>query len=86
MDFKELLAFQKGFQLAMGIFKISKSFPKEERYALTDQVRRSSRSVCACIAEAYRIILHISFQSSATLTWKIAKRKSGWILPLHVNI
>lgn len=54
MDFKELLAFQKGFQLAMEIFRISKSFPKEERYSLTDQVRRSSRSVCACIAEAYR--------------------------------
>ncbi|MFV7236995.1 four helix bundle protein [Flavobacterium sp. ZB4R12] len=54
MDFKELLAFQKSFQLAMDIFMLSKSFPKEEKYSLTDQIRRSSRSVSANIAEAYR--------------------------------
>lgn len=54
MDFKELLAYQKAFKLAMDIFKISKSFPKEETYSLTDQIRRSSRSVCANIAESYR--------------------------------
>ena len=38
----------------MEVFQISKSFPKEEKYALTDQIRRSSRSVCACLAESYR--------------------------------
>jgi len=54
MVFKELLAFQKSFQLAMDIFQLSKSFPKEEKYSLTDQIRRSSRSVSANIAEAYR--------------------------------
>ncbi|MFV5695680.1 four helix bundle protein [Flavobacterium sp. LB3P122] len=54
MDFKELLAFQKSFQLAMDIFMLSKSFPKEEKYSLTDQIRRSSRSVSANIDEAYR--------------------------------
>ena len=54
MDFKNLLAYQKAFDLAMSIFEISKSFPKEEIYSLTDQVRRSSRSVNANIAEAYR--------------------------------
>ena len=54
MDFKELLAFQKSFQLAMDIFHVSKSFPKEEKYSLTDQIRRSSRSVSTNIAEAYR--------------------------------
>ena len=54
MDFKKLLAYQKGFDLAMAIFEISKSFPKEETYSLTDQIRRSSRSVNANIAEAYR--------------------------------
>jgi len=42
------------FSLAMKIFEISKRFPKEEIYSLTDQVRRSSRSVCACLAEANR--------------------------------
>lgn len=54
MDFTELLAYQKGFHLAMEIFQISKSFPKEEKFSLTDQIRRSSRSVCACIGESYR--------------------------------
>jgi four helix bundle protein len=52
--FRELMAYQKGFQLAMEIFDISKSFPKEEKYSLTDQIRRSSRSVCANIGEGYR--------------------------------
>jgi len=54
MDFKELWAYKKGFQLAMKIYEISKSFPKEEKYSLTDQIRRSSRSTCANLAEAYR--------------------------------
>ena len=54
MDFKDLIAYKKGFELAMEIFEISKSFPKTETYALTDQIRRSSRSTCAQVAEAYR--------------------------------
>ncbi len=54
MDYKDLLAYQKAFQLAMEIFELSKSFPSEEKYSLTDQIRRSSRSVCANIAESYR--------------------------------
>lgn len=54
MDFKELLAYKKSFELAMEIFEISKIFPKEEKYSLTDQIRRSSRSVSANIAESYR--------------------------------
>lgn len=54
MKFQDLLAYQKSFTLAMKIFEISKSFPKEEIYSLTDQMRRSSRSVPANIAESYR--------------------------------
>lgn len=54
MDFKELLAYQKSFSLSMEIFMISKSFPIEEKYSPTDQIRRSSRSVCVNIAESYR--------------------------------
>lgn len=53
-NFRTLLAYKKAFALAMRIFEISKTFPKEERYSLIDQVRRSSRSVCSCIGEAYR--------------------------------
>ena len=54
MSFKSLLAYQKAFALAMEIFQLSKSFPDEERFALTTQIVRSSRSVCATISEAYR--------------------------------
>lgn len=51
--FKDLIVYQKAFKLSMEIFKISKTYPKEERYALTDQRRRSSRSIEANIAEAW---------------------------------
>ncbi|MDG1276043.1 MAG: four helix bundle protein [Algoriphagus sp.] len=54
MEFKDLLAFKKGFQLAMKIYEASKSFPTEEKYSLIDQIRRSSRSTCANIGEGYR--------------------------------
>ena len=54
MKFQDLLAYQKSFNLAMKIFQITKTFPKEEMFSLTDQIRRSSRSVTATIAEAYR--------------------------------
>lgn len=52
--FRDLTAFKKAFELSMRIFEVSKSFPIEEKYSLTDQVRRSSRSVCSSIGEAYR--------------------------------
>ncbi len=52
--FRDLTVYKKAFDLAMEIFQISKKFPSEEKYSLTDQVRRSSRSVCSCIGEAYR--------------------------------
>ena len=50
----ELEVYKKAFAVAMEIFEVSKAFPKEETYSLTDQVRRSSRSVCANLAEAWR--------------------------------
>ena len=53
-NFKETKVYQKAFGLAMEIFEITKAFPKSETYSLIDQFRRSSRSVCACLAEAYR--------------------------------
>lgn len=53
-DYKSLLVFQKAYALAMEIFETSKRFPKEEQYSLTDQIRRSSRSVCTNIGEAYK--------------------------------
>lgn len=53
-DFKDLIAYKKAFFQACEIYKITINFPKEEKYSLTDQIRRSSRSVCANLAEAYR--------------------------------
>ncbi len=51
---KELETYKLAFQSAMDIFELTKKFPKEEIYSLTDQIRRSSRSVCANLAEAFR--------------------------------
>jgi four helix bundle protein len=53
-DFRELRVYQLAFECAVRIYEISKSFPPKERYSLTDQIRRSSRSVCANIAESWR--------------------------------
>jgi four helix bundle protein len=50
----DLEVYQKAFDAAVLIFELSEGFPKEEAYSLTDQIRRSSRSVCANIAEAWR--------------------------------
>ena len=52
--YSDLEVFKKSYKLAMDIFEISKSFPSEEKYSLTDQLRRSSRSVCTNFGEAYR--------------------------------
>ena len=51
---EDLLVYQMSFEAAMKIFELSKKFPIEERYSLTDQIRRASRSVCANLAEAWR--------------------------------
>ena len=51
--FKELIVYKKAHKLAMDIFEVSKTFPKEEKFSLTDQIRRSSRSVSSCIAESW---------------------------------
>ena len=52
-SYRELIVYQKARQLAQDIFHLSKQFPKEEMYALTDQIRRSSRSIGAQIAESW---------------------------------
>ena len=53
-SFKDLIVYQKSFEQAMEIFELTKNFPKIERYSLTDQIRRSSRSVCVNIGESWR--------------------------------
>lgn len=86
---KELEVYKLSFQLAMEIFEITKSFPKEERYSLTDQIRRSSRSVPANIAEAFRkrryekaFIAKLSDaegESAETQTWLDFSRDCNYI-------
>lgn len=49
---KELVVYQKAYALAMDIYRISQGWPSEEKFSLIDQIRRSSRSVCANIREA----------------------------------
>ena len=53
-SFRDLTVFKKAFDLAMKIFVMTKKFPSEEKYELTDQLRRSSRAVCRAIGEGYR--------------------------------
>ncbi|MBC8478859.1 MAG: four helix bundle protein [FCB group bacterium] len=77
------------YKLAMEIFELSKSFPKEERYSLTDQIRRSSRSVCSNIAEGYRkriyprhFVMKISdsdAECSETLVWLNFANDCGYL-------
>jgi four helix bundle protein len=55
-NFRDLLVYKKAFTLALDIHQLTKSFPKEEQYSLTDQIRRSSRSVCINMAEGFRKI------------------------------
>ena len=76
---KELDVYKLAYEQAMDIFFISKSFPKEEKYSLTDQIRRASRSVCSNLKEAWakrRYIAHFTCkltdcdgENSETETW-----------------
>ncbi|MEO6434993.1 MAG: four helix bundle protein [Tepidisphaeraceae bacterium] len=66
-SFKELRVWQNAMELAMRVFELSKKFPPEERYSMTDQIRRSSRSVASNIAEAWRKRRYVaSFTSKLT--------------------
>ena len=88
-DFRDLIVYRKAFRLAMRIFEVSKGFPKEEMYSLTDQIRRSSRSVCAQMAEAYRRtsfprhffskITDADAENSETMVWIDFARTCGYI-------
>ena len=53
-SFRNLTVYTKAFDMAMKIFEITKGFPSDEKYELTDQIRRSSRAVCRSIGEGYR--------------------------------
>lgn len=88
-SYKELRVYQNSLQAAMDIFELTKGFPLEERYSLVDQIRRSSRSVCANIAEAWRkrrykaaFIAKLSdaeSEASETQVWIELARKCNYI-------
>lgn len=84
----ELDVYKMAFESAMRIFEISKRFPKEKTYSLTDQIRRSSRSVCANFAEGWRkrryesVIINRLSDAEA----EAAETKPGSILLMNVNI
>ena len=86
---KDLDVYKKAYALSMGIFHLSKSWPAEEKYSLTDQIRRSSRSVCANLREAWskrRYEAHFisklsdcDGENSETDTWLDYARDCGYI-------
>jgi four helix bundle protein len=83
--------YRRAFDAAMQIFEVSKKFPKEETYSLTDQIRRSSRSVCANLTEAWRkrryeaaFIAKVSdaeTEAAETQTWLEFAVKCGYLAP-----
>ncbi len=90
-DFRELEVYRLAMELAMRIFELTKGFPKEERYSLTDQIRRSSRSVCANLAEAWRkrrypnaFVSKLSdseAEAAETQVWLEFAVKAGYLTP-----
>lgn len=78
--FRELRVYRMAFDAAMRIFELSKTWPKEERYSLTDQIRRSSRSVCTNIAEAWRKRRYVAhFISKLSDADTEAAETQGWL-------
>jgi four helix bundle protein len=90
---KDLRVWQTGMDLAMRVFEHTKRFPVEERYSLTDQFRRSSRSVAANIAEAWRkrryeaaFIAKLNdaeSEAAETQTWIEVARRCGYLADVH---
>ena len=78
--YRDLIVFQKAYKLAMDIFERTKKFPSEEKFSLTDQVRRSSRSVCICLLEAWRKKRYAAhFISKITDADMENSETSGWL-------
>ena len=84
---RDLKVYRLAFSLAMEIFYESKKFPAEEKYSLTDQIRRASRSVPSNIAEGYRKKRYPRMLQDGGCRWgRLQKPKCGWILHLSVAI
>jgi four helix bundle protein len=89
----DLKAYQLAYNLAMEIFKTSRTFPEDERYSLTSQIRRSSRSVAANLAEGYRKRQYPNMfvskvadgdaEATETQVWLDFARDCGYLSPEH---
>ena len=78
--FRDLEVYQRSFALVIDIFQISKKFPTEERYSLIDQIRRSSRSVCTNLAEAWRKRRYVAvFKNKLTDAMQEASETQSWL-------
>jgi four helix bundle protein len=78
--FRDLEVYQLAFSAAMKIFELTKNFPKEEMYCLVDQIRRSSRSVCSNIAEAWQKRQYIGvFKNKITDAMQEASETQCWL-------
>jgi four helix bundle protein len=77
---RDLDVYKLAFDVAMEIFQLTKSFPQEERYSLVDQIRRSSRSVCSNLAEAWRKRRYIAvFKNKLTDAMQEASETQTWL-------
>lgn len=78
--FRDLDVYRRAFQAAMTIFQLTKDFPVEERYSMVDQMRRSSRSVCSNLAEAWRKRRYIAvFKNKVTDSMQEASETQCWL-------
>jgi len=77
---RDLDVYRVAFEGAMEIFQITKGFPQEEKYSLVDQIRRSSRSVCSNLAEAWRKRRYIAvFKNKLTDAMQEASETQTWL-------
>ena len=87
--YRDLKVYQMAYQLALDIHEVTKMFPKEERYSLTDQIRRSSRSVSANLAEAWKNrryekafiskLINCTCEASETEVWLDPSKDFGYL-------
>ena len=78
--FRDLDVYQRAFKMAMTVYKITKTFPGEEKFSLVDQIRRSSRSVCANLAEGWRKRAYEAvFKNKLTDSMQEASETQCWL-------
>jgi len=81
---RDLEVYRVAFEAAMEIFQFTKKFPQEEKYSLVDQIRRSSRSVCSNLAEAWRKRRYIAvFKNKLTDSMQEASETQTWLEFCH---